>query len=333
MGATDPFSFLCRPSASSGRPGGCRSVRCPMYRSLKRRSRELAAHPHTLAYLGLAVTMLAWAVVPVFLKILLTVLTPIELSFARFLLSGALLLGWVVLRHSRQLIAMFRQDLKLVLLCTVFGPLSAMVCFNFGILHVTVGTAAVFAALEPFFTYLLAVASGQEQWQPRRMASILAALVGMTLVVFSRSTWGVSYWVSLLLVTLAPLIWAANSIITKELVKRHSPIVMTGASFVLGALFLIPVLEPDFPATLAGMDAGLWLALGYCVASNILGFSIWYWSLKFLPPSSVAVSMYLIPILSVAAGVIFLHEPLSLLKGLGILTVLSGLYLVTFRFR
>jgi drug/metabolite transporter (DMT)-like permease len=155
----------------------------------------------------------------------------------------------------------------------------------------------------------------------------------MTLVVFSRSAWGVSYWVSLLLVTLSPLIWAVNSIITKELVKRHSPIVMTGASFVLSSLFLVPVLSPDFPTTIAGMGTALWMALIYCVASNILGFSVWYWSLKFLPPSSVAVTMYLIPILSVAAGVVFLHEPLSLIKILGILTVLSGLYLVNVRWR
>ncbi len=277
--------------------------------------------------------MAAWAMVPVFLKILLTVLTPFELSFMRFFLSGGILLGWVVLRQSDQLVAMIRQDFKLVLLCTLFGPLTAMVCFNFGILQVTIGTAAVFAALEPFFTYLLAVMLGQEHWQPRRMASILAALAGMTLVVFSRSTWGIFYWVSLLLVTLSPMIWAANSIISKELVKRHSPIVMSGASFVLSSLFLLPVLSPEFPLTIAGMGATLWMALIYCVISNILGFSIWYWSLKFLPPSSVAATMYLIPILSVIAGVVFLHEPLSLTKVLGILTVLSGLYLVNFRGR
>jgi drug/metabolite transporter (DMT)-like permease len=81
------------------------------------------------------------------------------------------------------------------------------------------------------------------------------------------------------------------------------------------------------------MDATLWIALIYCVASNILGFSIWYWSLKFLPPSSVAVTMYLIPILSVAAGVVILHEPLSSIKIIGILMVLSGLYFVNFRWR
>jgi O-acetylserine/cysteine efflux transporter len=300
---------------------------------IRQRTRELLAHPPTLAYIGLVVTMTAWAIVPVFLKILLTVLTPFELSFMRFFLSGGILLGWVVLRQSDQLVNLIRTDFKLVVLCTLFGPLTAMVCFNFGILHVTIGTAAVFAALEPFFTYLLAVMRGQEHWQPKRMASIVAALAGMTLVVVSRSEWGISYWVSLLLVTLSPMIWAANSIISRELVKRHSPIVMSGTSFVLSSLFLIPVLSPEFPATIAAMDATLWIALFYCVASNILGFSIWYWSLKFLPPSSVAATMYLIPILSVIAGVVFLHEPLSLLKVLGILTVLAGLYLVNVRWR
>jgi drug/metabolite transporter (DMT)-like permease len=295
--------------------------------------RGLFDHPPTLAYIGLVLTMVVWAMVPVFLKILLTVLTPIELSFSRFFLSGFILLGWVGLKQRHRLVVMFQSDLKLVLLCTLFGPLTAMVCFNFGILHVTIGTAAVFAALEPFFTYLLAVMLGQEDWQPQRMASIMAALAGMTLVVFSRSVWGVSYWVSLLLVTLSPMIWAANSIITKELVKRHSPIVMSGASFVLSSLLLIPFLSPAFPFTVAAMDATLWIALIYCVASNILGFSIWYWSLKFLPPSSVAVTMYLIPILSVAAGVVILHEPLSSIKIIGILMVLSGLYFVNFRWR
>jgi O-acetylserine/cysteine efflux transporter len=299
-----------------------------MNRCLPKETRRRLAHPPLLAYIGLVITMVAWAIVPVFLKMLLTVLTPIELSFSRFLLSGGILLGWVVMARRDQLVAMFRQDFKGILLCTLFGPLTAMVCFNFGILHVTIGTAAVFAALEPFFTYLLAVLRGQEHWQPRRMASILAALAGMTLVVFARSTWGVSYWVSLVLVTLSPLIWAANSIITKELVKRHSPIVMSGAAFVLSSLLLIPALSPDFLGTVAAMESRLWLALAYCVASNILGFSIWYWSLKFLPPSSVAATMYLIPILSVLAGVVFLHEPLSPIKVLGILTVLSGLYFV-----
>jgi drug/metabolite transporter (DMT)-like permease len=77
----------------------------------------------------------------------------------------------------------------------------------------------------------------------------------------------------------------------------------------------------------------MWLALLYCILSTIFGFSIWYWSLRYLPPSTVAVSMYLISVISVAAGRIFLNEPLSLLKASGIAIVLLGLYLVNVRFK
>jgi O-acetylserine/cysteine efflux transporter len=277
--------------------------------------------------------MLAWSLVPVFLKMLLAVLTPTELSFTRFLLSGLSLLVWVLLRQPRELARLFREDLRLLLLSTLFGPLAAMVCFNFALRHITVGTAAVFAAIEPLCTYVLAVIIGQEVWRHARMASILLALTGITLVVLSRETVGVFYWQSLALVTLTPMIWAANNIITKDLVQRHPAVVMTAAAFVLSSLCLVPTLGPDYVLRLAGMGWILWLGMFYCLASTVVGFTIWYWSLKFLPPSSVAVSMYIIPVVSVAAGIILLGETLSWLKGLGIATVLVGLYLVNVRFR
>ena len=71
--------------------------------------------------------------------------------------------------------------------------------------------------------------------------SILLTLIGIVLVIVSRETFGVAYWVSLLLVMLTPVIWAVNNIITKDIVKRHSPIVMVAASFVFSSLFLIPI--------------------------------------------------------------------------------------------
>ena len=290
-------------------------------------------NPVAGAYLGLIITMIVWGLVPVFLKKLLAVLTPTELSFTRFLLSGAVLLLWVLVQQRHALFQILKQDFKLLLFSTLFGPLAAMVCFNFGILHVTIGTAAMFAAIEPLFTYILAVFVGQEAWQANRLFSIILALFGIALVIFSRETFGVTYWVSLLLVLLTPMIWAVNNIITKDIVKRHSPIVMIAASFVLSSLFLIPTLSTHYTQTVIHMGMHLWLALLYCILSTIFGFSIWYWSLRHLPPSTVAVSMYLIPVISVAAGRVFLNEPLSVLKASGIAIVLLGLYLVNVRFK
>ncbi|MGD2095932.1 MAG: DMT family transporter [Desulfobacterales bacterium] len=297
------------------------------------RIEKQSANPVAGAYLGLFITMIVWGFVPVFLKKLLVVLTPIELSFTRFLLSGLALLLWVLLRQRPALGQILQQDIKLLLLCTLFGPLAAMVCFNFGILHVTIGTAAMFAAIEPLFTYILAVLVGQEAWRANRLLSIVLALVGIVLVIFARQTFGVTYWVSLLLVLLTPIIWAVNNIITKDIVKRHSPIVMTAVSFVFSSLFLAPALSLNYLQTVIHMGLKLWLALIYCILSTIFGFSIWYWSLRHLPPSTVAVSMYLIPVISVAAGRIFLNEPMPLIKAMGIAIVLLGLYLVNVRYK
>ena len=290
-------------------------------------------NPVAGAYLGLIITMIVWGFVPVFLKKLLAVLTPIELSFTRFLLSGLALLVWVLLRQRPALGRILQQDIRLLLLCTLFGPLAAMVCFNFGILHVTIGTAAMFAAIEPLFTYLLAVLVGQETWRANRLLSIMLALLGIVLVILARETFGITYWVSLLLVFLTPVIWAVNNIITKDIVKRHSPIVMTAVSFVLSSLFLMPALSANYIQTVLHMGLHMWLALIYCILSTIFGFSIWYWSLRHLPPSTVAVTMYLIPVISVAAGRLLLNEPLSLLKLSGIATVMLGLYLVNVRYK
>ena len=289
--------------------------------------------PATRAYTWLLLSMLIWALVPAFLKQLLVVLSPTELSFIRFSLSGVVLLAWVVPRRPGEVQRILREDWRLMLLCILFGPLMAMVCFNYGLSKLTVGTAAMFAAIEPVCTYLFAVMLGQERWQAGRLLSIVVALTGIGLVTFASESFGIDYWLSLLLVTLSPIIWAANNIITKEIAKRHTAMVLVAVSFLLSSLLLLPTLSADLPARLAGMSAHLWMLLGYTVLCNIFGFTIWYWSLKFLASSSVAVSMYLLPVLSVAAGVLLLGESLSLLKGIGVLTVVLGLYLVNVRFR
>jgi drug/metabolite transporter (DMT)-like permease len=286
-----------------------------------------------LAYWGLVIAMLIWAVVPVFLKKLLEVLSPTEISFSRFFGSGLLLLVWVSLKRRGELVRIFGQDLRLMLLGTVFGPLTAMVCLNFALVTITVGTSSLLSALEPVFTYLLAVLIGQEAWKTQRLFSILLALAGIVLVMLSHHEWGAGYWPGLILATLTPMVWAANSIITAELVKRHAPLVIMSFSFVLSSLFLIPTLSAGFSSRLMGLGWMLGWALAFCIMSNIFGFIVWYVCLKYLPPSSLAMTVYVIPIFSVAAGMAFLDEPMSWLKGLGIATVLLGLYLVNVRFR
>jgi drug/metabolite transporter (DMT)-like permease len=287
----------------------------------------------TVAYLGLGSVLLIWGIIPVFLKKLLSVLTPLELTFTRFFSAGALYLAFVLVKKRAELSKMLREDIRLAALVTLFGPVTAMLFHNLAIVHVTVATAAVFVAIEPVIVYIIAAAAGQEKWMAGRMVSILISMTGVAMVILSGEKWGASYWTGLAFAALTPVIWAVNVILSKEIVKRHSPVVIMSVPFFVGSVCLAPGLSKHYLDALADMGPGLWLAMGFCVIPGMIyGFTMWYWCLRHMKPSAISVSLYVMPVVTVAGGVAFLGEPMSWGKGAGVAVAIMGLCLTNFRY-
>ena len=285
-----------------------------------------------LTYISLASVLIVWGIVPVFLKKLLFTFTPVELTFTRFFAASSIYLAFVMLKKRREALRMLRDDFKFFALITLFSPITPMLLFNHGILNVTVGTASVFVAIEPVLVYLLAIMAGRERWIPGRMASILMSMTGVALVTLSRETWGIDWWISLMFVIMTPMAWAINVIISKEIVDRYSPTVMLALPCLTASLCLIPALSKNYIPAILSMEWSMWLALGFCVFPGmIFGFTVWYWCLSRMNASTITASLYLMPIVTTGGGVFFLGEPISWLKGIGMLIAISGLYLLHFR--
>lgn len=70
----------------------------------------------------------------------------------------------------------------------------------------------------------------------------------------------------------------------------------------------------------------LWLVL-LAVGPQLIGHTSFNWALKHLPASTVAVIILGEPIGSTALAYLLLHEPITVLKGLGGLLILVGIYL------
>ncbi len=292
------------------------------------------AAPVTLVYAGLAVTVLCWGLLPAFQKQLLQVFSAVEATFTRFFLSGVVLLAVVLLQKPRELRFAMRRNPRGILVSSILGPLLAMVAFNWGIQTVAIGLAAVILAMEPILTYLIAVVVGQESWDVRRMLSILLTLGGLATVVMADRGVGGAFWVGLIAVCFTPLVWAVNTVISKDLVAEESPMVVITLNFLISSACLIPFLGGDFLSRLGGMESPYWAALAFCVLpGTVLAYGIWYASLRVLSPSTLSLSLYAIPIISVIGGVAFFGERLTLFKGVGIALVLYGLYLVNVRFK
>jgi drug/metabolite transporter (DMT)-like permease len=303
--------------------------------SIEKRSVSVSAAPPaapaplTLAYVGLALTIGCWGLLPVFQKQLLEVMDPVELTFVRFFLSGVLLLAVVLAQNPRGLIDTLRRSPRGIVVSSICGPLMAMVAFNFGLQTVAVGLASLIVALEPMLAYLLAVAVGQERWSGVRALYILVALVGVALVVVADRGVGGGFWLGLLAVCAMPLVWAINTVISKDLVARESPLVLVTANFLISSVCLLPFVGGALLPKLQAMPAPQWAALAFCVLpGSVLAYSIWYGSLRVLSPSTLSLSLYACPVIGLLGGVVAFGEQLTVLKYVGVALVLYGLYRV-----
>ena len=134
-----------------------------------------------------------------------------------------------------------------------------------------------------------------------------------------------------LLSLLAAFLWACYSILTRKISGfGYNTILTTRRIFFYGILFMIPALflfdfSPDLtrlgnPVYLLNF---LFLGLGACA----LCFVTWNFSVKLLGAVRTSVYIYLVPVITVAASVLILHEPFTWMTGAGTILTLSGLLL------
>lgn len=121
---------------------------------------------------------------------------------------------------------------------------------------------------------------------------------------------------------LVNLIWASSFIIVKMALEDFGPITIGGLRYLIGALILFPFMLREKSAPLSGKIWGWLLLLGlsqYTVANVAI-----FWSLKYLPATTVSFLMGTITISTLLVGIFFLKEIPSKMQAIGILVTLGG---------
>ena len=133
------------------------------------------------------------------------------------------------------------------------------------------------------------------------------------------------------LALLAAVVWACYSVLIKKISGYgYQTIQITRHVFFYGILFMLPALcFMDFhwqfsrfknPVLLANI-----LFLGLCASA--LCFVTWNLAVKIVGAVKTSVYLYLVPVVTIAASVLVLHEKISAVSVLGTAMVLTGLVL------
>ena len=131
-----------------------------------------------------------------------------------------------------------------------------------------------------------------------------------------------SYPLAIAEAILVNLIWASSFIIVKLVLDEISPLTISGLRYFIGALILLPfMLREKNPPTSAKMWGWL-LLLG--ISQYTIGNGAIFWSLEYLPATTVSFLMGTITIATLIAGIFWLKEIPTTMQIVGVFVTLLG---------
>ena len=268
------------------------------------------------------ITILVWGLTFVSTKVLLGEFEPVEILFYRFLI-GFIALFALRPRHIRLSI---RQEA----LCAGAGLAGVTLYFlfeNIALVYTTASNVGVIVAVAPFFTAIVSFfVARDERLRPSFFIGFVIAMAGIVLMSSQGLAGGT---LGDVLAVGAAAVWAVYSVITKKIgTFGHDSIQMTKRTFFWGLLFMIPVLgatgfqfgierfaDPLMAANMAFLGLG----------ASALCFVTWNLAIRTLGAVKTSAYIYLVPVITVAASVAILHEPLTVLIGCGVVLTCAGL--------
>lgn len=272
-------------------------------------------------------TIMVWGVTFISTKILLADFTPEAILFIRFLL------GWLALwLFSRKWLDFQGVKIELDFLAAgFFGVTLYFLLENIALIHTYASNVGVIVSSTPFFTALA-------DWlffkgaKPggRFYAGFIIAMVGIALISFGDSHVQFSP-AGDLLALLAAIAWAFYSGFTKKIGKLgHSSLITTRRVFFYGLLLMVPYLAfHDFYAPVPDLlkPRNLCNLLFLGIAASAICFATWTFCLVRLGAAKASAYIYLVPVVTVLAAALWLHEKITFSMTAGMLLVICGLAL------
>lgn len=283
-------------------------------------------------YLALITVQVLFATMPIAGKIVLRALPPMAL--VGFRAAGATIMLLAVVQVGGRFRFIEWQDWPLLVLSSVLGLICNQWLYITGLSLTTAINSTLISTSIPVATLLVGIILGTDHATTRRILGILLAAVGvLSLVARSGGGFSSSTRAGDLLIVANSLCYGTYIAVSKNLVRRYSSLNVITWIFIIGSFACVPVgIISLRHISLSTIPANVWLALIYVVALPTAGaYFLNAWALARVPPSTVAVYIYLQPLIAFFLAPVILGEKVGLGAILSSLLILAGVLVVTRR--
>jgi len=257
----------------------------------------------------------------------LMVIEPFTFAFYRFVASSILLLVIVRIRFKENTRSVEKKDyLKIIGLGFLIIPFNQL-AYLYGQKLTAAGHGALLFATAPIWIFLGALIFLKEKFNFRRALGVVLGLIGVTIIIVSGAIEiGTEYLLGDFIILMAVIVWAGYTIFGKPLVLKYGAFRVTAYALASGSVMYFPIgLYQAVRFDYSNASFGAWMSVFYMAFGvSIVAYVLWYWVLKYMEATRIAVFHNIQPVIATLMAYIFLGESIgwSFVIGGGI--VLSG---------
>lgn len=266
-------------------------------------------------------------------KIALNHTTPMVLLTTRFLIAFAILTVMAALGVIK--VQFKGKHVVTLALLGVFQPVVYFLFENYGVQMTNSSIGGIIISLVPIVNFFLGSTFLKEHFRIQQLLWAILSVVGVCILSINGSMGGNLNMLGILCLIGAVLSAGVFSVLSRGLSEEFSPIERTYGMFLIGAIafpllgliqtkghlfgeIVVQLGNPEF------LIAVLYLA----VLSSIIAYFTLNYAVTYLPIRQSSSFTSLTSVISVVAGAVILHEPVTMIQLFGIILILVGVYMV-----
>lgn len=281
------------------------------------------------AILALIPAQLLFGSLPVIGKIVLAVIPPVALVGIRTGVTALILFVIQAVRGRIWLKA--KRDYGRFAALSLFGVVLNQLFFIGGLSLTTASNVSLLAVMIPVFALLVGSLAGFEKLTTLKMAGIALAAVGVILLIDPRrASFSSQTTIGDLFIVINCLAYGIYVATSKGAITRNGVFRSMMWVFIFASVILVPLGALSLSSIdIAGVEPRIWLIiLWIAIGATVAPYLLNAWALSKVNPSTVAVFVYLQPLIGFLLAVFFLGESVGLTFVIAAVLIFAGVFLV-----
>jgi len=259
------------------------------------------------------------------MKVALAYVDPLNFALQRFVLSTLVLSPLLV--HARKKIRVNKTAIpKLLVLAAV--NTASIVPLYWGLVYETSGIGAILTYTQPLFVFCFCVLFLKSEAKPVRLLGAFVGFSGVVVLSVERAgSIQISPSIGDVLLLLGAFLWAVAIVYYKKSLSDVDPILTSVIQQALGAVIVAPLALGVEGFSLPLTPSYLMMVLYLGIFGSGITVYLWLFLIRDEDVTVLALSSFLIPMVAVFLGWLFLAENIQPISFLGVAMILIGLYL------